>query len=148
MRLFATCTSFCRPFRHCAVAQEGGVISDYCEEVADNIDDTADELADANADLADCFDEYDDCLNGFIDKEPVKCIRDFARCIRLGKRDQTQACDLFLRQFKGDTRRAFKSARRLGVENEFLLWFHGEESDVCLDPARATSLLCAGLTEE
>ena len=135
-------------FTGSAVAQEEGVIADYCEEVVDNVADTADELAEANADLANCFDEYDDCLNGFIDKEPVKCISDFAHCISVGKRDQTQACDLFLRQFKGDTRRAFKSARRRSVENEFLLWFHGEESDVCLDPARATSLLCASFTDD
>jgi hypothetical protein len=135
-------------FASSAHAQLAEIIVDYCEEVLQASDEGADELADAIKDLEDCYDEYDDCLSGVFSSNPVECIRDYRRCLANGVQDKEQACNEFLREFSADTRRAESQADRQDVEDEFLLFLYSDAGQKCLAPALATSLVCAGLSND
>jgi hypothetical protein len=132
-----------------AHAQLLGIIDDYCAEVARGADEALGELGEATADLADCYDEFDDCMSGIFGSDPVECIGDYGQCINRAENDLRRACSEFLRDFRGDTRRAERSARREGVRREFQDWINGDSDsrNECLDSAFAASLVCAGLAE-
>jgi hypothetical protein len=135
-------------FSSSAHAQLSEIIVDYCEEVLQASGEAADELAEATSDLEDCYDEYDDCLGGLINKDPVKCISDYTRCLSNGEKDQNQACGRFLREFKDDTRTAERQADRADKEDEFLIFLYSDAGHECLTPALAISLACAGLSSD
>jgi hypothetical protein len=124
-----------------AGAAYADTISDYCEEVDQNVASTAEELADASGDLTECSVDLDDCMHGLgLFFEPSRCIRGYGRCTRVGKRDQRQACERFLREWGGDTRRAERDGG-----DAFLTWIHGDSAsrNECLDGAVGTAEVCA-----
>ena len=60
---------------------------------------------------------------------------------RRPNQEQSQICRAFLREFKGDTRRAEREARREGVEDEFKEWFFSsDEAEECRAPARGIAV--------
>jgi hypothetical protein len=127
-----------------------GEVDDYCDEMDQNVENTLKELGDASTDLAVCSGEFKSCMLGQgIFDEPSNCIRDYKRCIRLGKRNQRQGCKEFLLEWGNDTRRAEKSAKREGILPLFRDWLHGDSSRVddptseeCLEPAFFVSNVC------
>lgn len=128
-----------------AYAQLGEVIADYCEQVGQNVTDTLEALGNASLDLKECDSDLNECLRGQgLFDEPSNCVRDYARCVGVGERDQAQACSAFLREFLNDTRRAERSARFDNVGDEFLDWYHGDSAsrEACIQPAQTTLVVC------
>jgi hypothetical protein len=124
------------------------IVDDYCDEMDQNVASTFSELGDATGDLAVCSGEFSACMlgQGLFD-EPSNCIRDYKRCIRLGKRDQKQACQAFLLEWGNDTRRAERSAKRDGTLPFFRDWLHGDPSPVD-EPTRDECLATAFLLSD
>jgi hypothetical protein len=127
-----------------------GEVDDYCAEVDQNVESTLSELGDASGDLGVCSGEFKACMlgQGIFDK-PSICFRDYKRCIRIGTRDQKQACQAFLLEWGNDTRRAERSAKRDGILSLFRDWLHGDTtivddptSEECLAAAFFVSDVC------
>lgn len=131
-----------------AQAQVAGIIDEFCQETQDAADDAVFELSEASNDLEECVVEFDDCLSGLFGRDPVECSRDYLRCIKVGQRDQRQACTDFVDEFKAAYRQALRRADREDVDDEFLLWFYSSASEECLAPVRSTAALCAGVTSD
>jgi hypothetical protein len=92
----------------------------YLAEFTENSDDTLRELEDVSRDLRQCFDRFEDCKDGFGKEKPlVECLSEFIPCVSRESRDKDQTCTSFLREFRGDYRRASRDARREGVEEDF-----------------------------
>jgi len=120
-----------------AQAQLQGIVDEYCEEAEQNVDRTTEELNEASTDLGECSSSFDSCINNDDDLfvKASKCIRDYARCIRPGKRDQSDACKDFLRELQDDTRTAERNADQEGVRDDWNAWIYGQPSTV-VDPTR------------
>jgi hypothetical protein len=96
------------------------IIAAYLAEFTENSATTLDEVQDISRDLQQCFDRFEDCSDSFgRENEVVECLGDFISCVRREGRDKDRECSRFLREFRGDYRRASRDARREGVEEEF-----------------------------
>ena len=102
-----------------AHAQLAGIIRDFCDEVGEDTEEFIEEAADAARDSQECFDDFDDCTSGIIDRDPIKCIDNFARCSKRATRDKQQACAEFFHEFRRDYSRASREARRERLKDEF-----------------------------
>ena len=96
------------------------IIAEYLAEYQENTDETLRELENVSRDLRQCFDEFEDCTDSFgKDQELVQCLGDFIPCTREESTDKQRTCTQFLREFRGDFRRASRDARRADVEEQF-----------------------------
>ena len=103
-----------------AYAQAEEIIDEYLGEYQENVNETLRELENTSHDLRQCFDEFEDCTDPFgKDQELVQCLGDFIPCTREESTDKQRTCTQFLREFRGDFRRASRDARRAGVEEQF-----------------------------
>jgi hypothetical protein len=125
------------------------IIIDYCAEIVEGAEEGGDELSEATNDLQDCYPEFNDCISGFFGRGPVECIGKYSQCINRGENDVGQACNDFLREFQGDTRRAERAARKERVKDEFQNWFYnGPGNEECLAPSLGVAALCAGFASD
>jgi hypothetical protein len=96
------------------------IIAAYLAEFQENSDETLSDLNDVSRDLRQCFDGFEDCTDTFGEDNPlVECLGDFIPCVREEGNDKNRTCTSFLREFRGDFRRASRDARQEGVEEEF-----------------------------
>jgi len=131
-----------------AQAQDlGEIIVDYCEDVAHDATEAIDELSEARADLEECSYEFFQCLDGLGPPDPVDCAGEVAVCQKRGLRDEIQACNEFLQEFKRNTKRAETRAKIKDVKEEFVAWFFSAESDDCLAATRAIVTECQTIIE-
>ena len=96
------------------------IIPDYLAEYQENVNETLRELENTSRDLRQCFNKFEDCTDPFgKDQELVQCLGDFIPCTREESIDKQRTCTQFLREFRGDFRRASRDARRADVEEQF-----------------------------
>jgi hypothetical protein len=96
------------------------IIAAYLAEFQENSDETLSDLNDVSRDLRQCFDGFEDCTDTFGEDNPlVECLSEFIPCVSRESRDKDQTCTSFLREFRGDYRRASRDARQIGMEEEF-----------------------------
>jgi hypothetical protein len=101
-----------------AYAQARPIIANYLAEFQENSGETLRDLDEVSDDLRECYRDFDDCSSGR-SQGLVQCLGDFVPCVSRESRDKDQTCTSFLREFRGDYRRASRDARRAGVEENF-----------------------------
>ena len=94
------------------------IAQEFCDEVDDAAEEATEELAEAAGDLQECREDVQDCSGGFINREPVECIRDFNQCVDRAYEDAAQACRAFQRRLEDAYDDALRRARRQNQRTE------------------------------
>ncbi len=149
--LFATACLFIVLLPESVRAQDsmGEVKTEFCADVSEESNEALDDLGEATFDLADCAVEFDDCGTGLFDSDPASCLVDFFHCTAEANQDQQRACDFFARRLENTFEEAMQDARQVDSENgekRFLLFLNRRNGQQCLEPAKLTATVCAGLT--
>ena len=98
------------------------IIPDYLAEFHRNVNETLGDVENISFDLRQCFNDFEDCMDPpGIGEDPnvVQCLNDFIPCVRKEGDDKDRTCTDFLREFRGDYRRALRDARQANVKDEF-----------------------------
>jgi hypothetical protein len=135
-----------------AQAQLEPIVVNYCVEVADSALQAIEELGEGNLEMLGCVEEYGQCLDGLFGPDFSRCFKDYGQCIKRANSDQLQACEVFLREVAGDTRRAEREARSDGVASEFIDWWEGNSlvqptNEECLDTTQNIAFACGQIIE-
>ena len=113
--------------------------------VDDAAEEASEELAEAAGDLQECREDVQDCSGGFINREPVECIRDFNQCVDRAYQDAAQACNIFTKRIEDALDDALRKARRSNqrVERRVQSLLANRLREECFAEAVAISRRCA-----